>query len=140
MKNKFVLFFLSSFLFVAFWSCKKAENKDYFEGGNPPVLTSSVTGSVPLGFTTKDQTAIQLSWTNPDYKFTTGVSSQDVSYIVEIDTAGSNFTNPSRKVISVSKDLNLTISQNDFNDYLLNQLQLNTTMQHNIEIRVTASL
>ena len=140
MKNKFVLFFLSSFLLVVMWSCKKAENKDYFEGGTPPVLTSSVTGSIPLNYTTKDQPAITLSWTNPDYKFTTGVNSQDVNYTVEIDTTGSNFTNPSRKIISVSKDLSLTISQNDFNDYLLNQLQLSTTMQHNIEIRVTSTL
>jgi hypothetical protein len=124
------------------WSCTKQENRIYIEGNTPPVLSSSVSsgGTIPLSFANKDQEAIKLSWTNPNYKFTTGNSSQNVSYVVDIDTTGSNFTNPQRKTITISNDQSLSISQNDFNDYLLNQLQLNTTMAHNIEIRVTASL
>ncbi|MFL5786476.1 MAG: SusE domain-containing protein, partial [Flavisolibacter sp.] len=139
MKNKSLILFL--LLLVGFaWSCTKKENKVYLEGSTPPVLKSSINGNIPLDFTTKDQEAIRLSWTNPNYVFTTGVSSQNVSYLVEIDTTGSNFTNPQRKTLSISNDQSISISQNDLNDYLLNQLQLNTTMTHNLEIRVTASL
>src|SRR5438270_6645784 len=140
MKNKLIICLLSSFFIVIGWSCSKKENKVYFEGGKPPVLTASLNDSIPLDFTTKDQEALKLYWTNPDYMFTTGISSQDVTYQVEIDTAGSNFTNPSKKVISISNDLNLILTQGQLNDYLLNQLQLNTTMVHNLEMRVTASL
>lgn len=133
------LFFLS-LLVAVFASCKKAENKIYYKGGTAPALTASQTGTIPLSFTTKDQEAVKLSWTNPNYQFTTGISSQNVTYQIEIDTTGSNFTNPSRKVISISSDLSLSISQNDFNDYLLNQLSLAAGMPHNIEIRVTSYL
>jgi hypothetical protein len=139
MKNKLTIF-LSALLFLMLWSCKKDEHKDYFEGGTAPVLSSSPTGSIPLSFTTKDQEAIRLSWTNPEYKFTTGVSSQNVSYQLEIDTTGSNFTNPQRKVIALSNNLGITISQNDFNDYLLNQLVLKPGVSHNVEMRVTSLL
>lgn len=140
MKNKFINFLFFPFLMLALWSCKKEENKIYFEGGTAPVLSASRTGSIPLGFTTKDDEAIKITWTNPDYKFTTGLSSQNVTYQVEIDTTGSNFTNPSRKIITVSNDLSLTMTQSVLNDYLLNQLQLSTTMNHNIELRVRATL
>jgi hypothetical protein len=139
MKNKLTIY-LSALLLLIFWSCKKEENKVYLDGGTSPVLTASQTGTIPLSFATKDLEAIRLSWTNPDYKFTTGVSSQNVTYQVEIDTAGANFTNPQRKVISISNDLSLSISQNDFNDYLLNQLVLKPGVPHNLEIRVTSFL
>src|SRR6476659_956605 len=123
MKNKLTIF-LSALLFFVIWSCKKDEHKIYYEAGTPPVLSSSPTVTIPLSFATKDQEAIRLNWTNPEYKFTTGIISQNLSYQLEIDTTGSNFTNPQRKVIAISNDLALTISQNDFNDYLLNQLVL----------------
>ncbi|MDB5207280.1 MAG: hypothetical protein JWR72_2355 [Flavisolibacter sp.] len=139
MKNIFKLLLLSAGLFT-FWSCTKDENKNYFEGGTAPALTASKTGTIPLSFAAKDQEAIKLSWTNPAYKFTTGTSSQDVSYAVEIDTTGANFTNPNRKTIVVSKELSIAFTQNDFNDYLLNQLQLKPGVPHNVEIRVKSSL
>jgi len=139
MKNKLTIF-LSFLLLFILASCKKEENKVYYEGGTAPALTSSKTGTIPLSFATKDQEAIKLSWSNPDYKFTTGVSSQNVSYQLEIDTTGSNFSNPQRKVIAISNDLSLSISQNDFNDYLLNQLVLKPGVSHNVEMRITSFL
>jgi hypothetical protein len=139
MKNISKLMVLALGLFTI-WSCKKDENKNYFEGGTAPVLTATKTGTIPLTFATKDQEAIKISWTNPAYRFTTGVSSQDVSYIVEIDTTGANFTNPKRKSIAVSKELSIAFTQNVLNDYLLNQLELKPGTPHNIEIRVKSSL
>ena len=136
MKNKIAL--LS--LLIALFSCTKKENKIFFEGGTAPVLSASKTGTAALSFANKDQEAIKLSWTNPDYKFTTGTSSQNVSYQIEIDTTGSNFTNPGKKVLSVGNNLSLSLSQNELNDYLLNQLQLVSGMPHNIELRVKSTL
>jgi hypothetical protein len=139
MKNKFQLLF-SSILLLAIVSCKKAENKDFYESSTPPALSADRSGTIPLSFATADQEAIALTWTNPNYVFSTGVSSHDVSYLVEIDTTGANFTNPNRKSISLSGDINLTIKQSELNDYLLNQLALTAAQPHNIEIRVTSSI
>ena len=138
---------LSKFLFSVFilatviTACKKDENQVNFEGGTAPVLTSSITGtSIPLSFANKDLLAIKLFWTNPGYKFNTGTSSQDVNYQIEIDTTGANFTNPQKQTVSVSRDLSKSFTQGEFNDFLLNQLQLDTVHVHNLEIRVKAFL
>src|SRR5687767_8503697 len=85
---------------VAFFSCEKDENQVVFEGGTPPLLSANVT-TLPLTFVNKDQNAITLSWTNPNYEFTTGVSSQDVTYTLEIDTTGANFTSPLKQTLSI---------------------------------------
>ena len=136
--SKFIL--LSALVTTIIGSCKKDENRIYFEGGTPPVLSSSVTGNIPMSFINKDNQAVKLTWTNPDYKFTTGLSSQDVSYQIEIDTTGSNFTNPKRQTVSVSKEMSKSFTQGELNDYLLNQLQLVPGMPHNIEMRVNSNL
>ena len=130
------------FLLVAlFASCEKEENKVYYEGGTPPVLSTSITSpDLPLSYTNRDKEALKLSWTNPDYKFNTGVSAHDVNYKIEIDTAGANFTNPKRQTIIANKELSKSFTQGQFNDYLLNQLQLDTSVTHNIEIRVTSTI
>jgi len=137
MKNIFQLL-VSSLLLLAVVSCKKAENKDFFQGGTPPALSADRTGAIPLAFATQNDEAITLSWTNPDYVFSTGISSHDVSYLVEIDTTGANFTNPNRKSISLSGDLSLSITQSQLNDYLLNQMVLTPAAPHSVEIRVTS--
>ncbi len=139
MKNKLGIT-LSLFLLIILSSCKKEENKIYYEGGTAPSLSASKTGTIPLSFANKDQEAVKLSWTNPDYKFTTGLSSQNVNYQLEIDTTGANFTNPQKKIISISSDLSLSITQNDLNDYLLNQLQLTAATPHNIEMRIKSAI
>lgn len=141
MKNKLLILLSSSLLLaILSGSCKKEENKIFFEGGTNPVLSASQTGTIPLSFANKDLEAVKLKWTNPEYQFTTGISSQNVAYQLEIDTTGANFTNPSRKIISISQDLSFSFTQNTLNDYLLNQLQLTVSVPHNIEMRVRSSI
>jgi len=140
MKQIVKLIFLSTLLGTLTWSCKKDETKIFFEGGVPPVVSSSVTNNIPLSFANKDKEALKLSWTNPDYQFTTGLSSQNVTYQIEIDTAGSNFTNPQKQTVTVSNDLSKSFTQGEFNDFLLNQLVLDTAHVHNLEIRVKSFL
>lgn len=121
-------------------SCKKDENKVFYEGGTAPVLTASMSATIPLSFVNSEKDAVKLSWTNPEYQFTTGISSQGVTYLIEIDTVGANFTNPNKQTISVSTDLSKTLTQGQLNDYLLNQLVLVPAMEHNIEMRVKSNL
>ena len=140
MKNKLLLILSSFLLALLIGACKKEENKIYYEGGTNPVLTASPAGTIPLSFTNKDLVGVILNWTNPSYQFTTGTSSQDVVYQLEIDTTGANFTNPKRKILTISKDLSLSMTQNDLNDYLLNQLQLTVSAPHNIEMRLRSTI
>ena len=142
MKQVFKLLSFSMLFAIAFSACKKDENQIFYEGGTSPLLTSSIAtnSTVPLNFIDKDKELMKIMWTNPNYKFTTGLSSQDVNYTIEIDTTGANFTNPKKKSIVISKDLNQSFTVGNFNDYLLNGLELNTTMNHNIEIRVKANV
>ena len=134
------LFFL--FLVAAFFaSCDKKENKVFLEGGTPPVLTSTIASAdLPLSFANKDNVALKLTWTNPDYKFNTGISSQDVHYQIEIDTQGANYASPQKLTVSVDKELSKTFLVGEFNGFLLNTLQLDTSVSHNIEIRVKSFL
>lgn len=142
--KKFVKIFSHLFLLaMVVTSCKKEENKIYYEGGTNPVLTAvtnSGTSEVAMGFATQSENAVTFNWTNPDYKFTTGVSSQDVSYTLEIDTAGAGFTNPNKKTVVLSKLLTLKLTQSELNDYMLNQLVLAPSIPHTLEIRVKSSL
>lgn len=141
MKYKLLLF--ASFLAVVLFACKKDENRVYFEGGTKPVITAvtnSGTTTLNMSFATQAEQALKLTWTNPDYRFTTGVSSQNVTYILEVDTVGANFTNPKKKAISITNDLGYTFTQSELNDIMLNQLELLVEKPHEIEMRVRASL
>jgi len=140
MKNILLLFF-SSALVLAIASCKKAENKVYFEGGTPPALASS-TRNVTLEPGQESSIALILSWTNPDYKFTTGLSSQDVSYTLEMDTLGANFSSSKKYTTVIANDLSKTYSVEELNGILGNdmQLQLDPRKSDTIEVRITSSL
>src|SRR5436190_4020483 len=140
MKKIFGLLAFSLF-FLGINSCKKAENKDFFEGGSAPSLSAS-TATVTLEPGSEANTAIVLKWTNPDYKFTTGLSSQDVTYTLEMDTLGANF-NSSRKVTTViAKDLSKSYTVGELNGILGNTmvLQLNPRRNYTLQVRVISSI
>jgi starch-binding outer membrane protein SusE/F len=138
MKNRLLILFSLFLLILA--SCKKDENKIYYEGGTAPQLTATVSNTIPLSFANKDKEAMTLSWTNPNYMFTTGVSSQDVNYVIEFDTVGANFTSPQKQSVVVSKEMSKTFTQNQINDYLLNQMGLEVNKPHQVEVRVKSTL
>ena len=134
---------IASFLVAAvISSCKKQETKIYFEGGTAPVLSGS-TAAVRLEAGEEANVAIKFSWSNPDYKFTTGNSSHDVSYLLEFDTAGSTpFASSKKQSISVSRELSYTFTVGALNAILGNTmlLQLNPRRTYNMQARVTSSI
>lgn len=126
-------------LLTGLWSCEKDENRVFFEGGTAPVL--SVSNSTPLlRFEDADKEAIRLNWTNPEYRFTTGISSQDVNYIIEIDTATASFNRPSKSSIGVNREISRAFTVSQLNDILLNTMLLAPGKEHNLEIRVKAAI
>lgn len=132
------IFFFSLLVAVAA-SCKKDEIKSYFEGGTPPVLTASSTAALVLNIANKDNQALSFNWTNPNYQFTSGVSSQDVTYILQFDTTGANFTNPKIGEKSIPKDLSVAMTVKDLNTLLLG-MGLLEGISHNMEIRIKANI
>jgi hypothetical protein len=139
MKNKLFFLLLPSVLLIL--SCKKEINKIYFEGGTPPTLSAS-TAAVTLEPGSESNPAISFNWTNPDYKFTTGISSQDVTYTLEMDTAGGNFASSNKFTTVVSKDLSLAYTVGQLNQILGNTmvLQLSPRRQYTMQARITASI
>jgi starch-binding outer membrane protein SusE/F len=139
MKKIFKITCFTSLLLFGLWSCKKEGQNIVFKGGTPPVLTSSVSGEVPLSLGSKSNVAIVFKWTNPDYQFSTGVNSLDVTYTLQIDSAGANFTSPDMQERSIAKDLTTTLTVGDFNTYLA-KLGMAENISHNIEVRIKAAL
>lgn len=126
---------------LAITSCEKKENQIFFESATPPQLTAS-TANVVLEPGLENNTALVLNWTNPDYQFTTGVSSHDVVYTLEMDTLGGNF-NSSKKVTTViARELSKTYTVSEINGILGNDmlLQLDPRRNYTLELRVTASI
>lgn len=131
---------LATVFLVVIASCKKDENKIFLEQGTAPVLTSTNTADMVLENANKDKQAMILTWTNPEYLFTTGVSSQDVTYTLQVDTAGSNFSrNPNIQEMSIANDLSLALTVKELNAFL-SKMELTAGVPYNMEIRVKSAL
>ncbi|HQU95610.1 MAG TPA: SusE domain-containing protein [Saprospiraceae bacterium] len=138
--KKNLLMILSGFLFlISFTSCEKDEVKSEFLGGTAPKLTAS-TDVVAMSYDNADNVGVSLNWTNPEYQFNSGISSQNVTYLLEFDLQGANFTTPNRKQLSLDGDLGKKVLVKELNDYMLNQMELQVGTSYNLEVRVTASI
>lgn len=140
MKNKLSII-LSSFFLLILFSCKKEENKIYYEGGTAPVLTAS-TATVTLEPGSEANTAIAFNWTNPNYKFSNGVSSHDVTYTLEIDTLGANFNSSKKYSTVIASDLSKTYTVGELNGIIGNTmlLQLSPRRNYTLQARIVASI
>lgn len=129
-----------AFLFaMVFSSCKKDENQVVFEGGTAVVFSSSTTAPQVLLKSNKDNLALVLNWTNPNYMFNTGISSQDVTYILQIDTAGKNFSSSNLQEKSIANELSFSPTVKELNTFL-SKMELTAGKQYNVEMRIKASL
>jgi hypothetical protein len=136
--NKLLLIATSSILLLQ--ACKKEGTDVTFNGGTVPVLTASVSDSIPLDNSIKGNTAVTFTWTNPNYKFSDGISSLNVTYNLEFDTAGANFSSPHMQTVQISPALGTSFTVDALNSLIANGLQLSFGMQHTLEVRVVAVL
>ena len=139
MKNMIKLLFGTVFSAAIMLSCKKDENKVYFEGGTNPVLSASSTAALVLLKANKDNPALTFNWTNPNYQFNTGNSSQTVSYILQVDTAGANFAGVKKQEVAISANLSTTLTVKDLNTFLT-KMELLYNLPHNMEFRIKSTL
>ena len=137
------IFRLLAFLVIvlAIHSCKKEENKIFYEGGTAPALTASAT-NISLEPGQEGNTALILNWTNPDYSFTTGTSSHDVTYTLELDTLGAGFKSSKKVTTVIAKELSKSYTVGELNGILGNdmRLQLDPRRDYTLELRITASI
>lgn len=129
----------SMLVVFAITGCDKDDNQVVFLGGTNPVLTASSTSALTLTPGNAGNFAIKFSWTNPNYRFNTGISSQDVTYFLEADTTGSNFTNPDKGVVSLSKDLEATFTVKELNT-ILSRMNLLENIPHQMEFRIKSTI
>ncbi len=139
MKKHFQFLTLAVAGLLLFGSCKKDENRIYLTGGTTPTLAANTT-AVNLSPGTETEPGIGFTWTNPNYSFTTGISSQDVTYTLEIDTVGANFGSVNKYVASVAKDLGINYTKGELNGILGNSMRLTTGRTYSLEARVSASI
>jgi len=121
-------------------SCKKQGANVVFQGGNAPVLTATASDSIPLSDATKDNQAVTFKWTNPNYQFSDGASSLNVTYNLEFDTVGANFTNPHMQTVQISPDLSTSFTVGSLNGIIANGLQLAFNKPHQVQVRVVAQI
>lgn len=119
-------------------SCKKDESKVYFNGGSAPALTSTAVDSISLPLSDTTGTAVTFNWTNPNYTFTDGISSLNVTYYLQFDTLGGNFSSPVLQTVGISSSLSQTYTVSSLNNLLSNVMGLATGVVHNVQVRVEA--
>lgn len=138
MKRYIQLSLLLVLTVIWFASCKKDENQIFYLGGVTPVLSADRT-NVVLSADKESETAIGFKWTNPNYQFSTGLSSQDVVYSIQFNTK-SDFTAPKTGILSVSKELLTNVSVFDLNKILAGDMGLPFNVAATVYARVVSSL
>lgn len=125
-----------------FQSCKKDDNQIVFDGGTPPTLSANRASNsvVPIAYINRELEAIKFMWTNPNYKLTTGISSQNVEYKIQIDTLGANFTSVNQKEFSLENDLSRIITQGELNDALVVSMKIDTSVVCKVQVRIKSRI
>jgi hypothetical protein len=98
-----LLFFVIAAFFTA---CDKVDDLPFYAKGKAPVLTASSLAIAPAP-ADSNNTALTLSWSHPDYATDTA----RIKYIVQIDTAGGNFSNPASKQVSGVSSISFTAKE-----------------------------
>ncbi|MBX9783016.1 MAG: SusE domain-containing protein [Chitinophagaceae bacterium] len=141
---KSIIRFTAFFILTGIAACKKVENKIYFGGGTAPVVSAN-TNAVRLEPGEEGNLALRLNWTNPDYKFTTGTSSQDVNYTLEIDTLGANFGSKNKYVTVIAKELTKSFTVAELNDIMGNTILIPVGLSiprktYTFQVRITSGI
>jgi len=125
---------------LLFGSCKREITEVTYKGGTAPVLTASATDTISLLPADSSNTAVTFNWTNPNYMFSTGANTMNVSYNLEIDTLGANFGSPNKQTVSIISDLSTSFTVTSFNALVANGLGLSYGSSHKIQTRIKSFL
>lgn len=99
--NKFLLLMVA--MVFTFAACTKVEDLPYYENGTAVTLAASKTAIAPTAADSSIN-VVTFSWTNPGY----ATDSSNQKFVLEIDSAGRNFSKKAKKVINGSLNAALT--------------------------------
>jgi hypothetical protein len=139
MKRYKNIFYYTLLLGAILQSCGQDSEVTVLGGTAAPVLSVSSTATVVLTNTNPTYNSLQFAWTNPGYKFSNGVSTQQTVYTLQIDTMGANFTSPNKVSLTFTDSVNHTFTVKELNTALAG-LQLPDYKPHNFQFRVLSSL
>ena len=112
-------------------ACDKVDDLPFYTEGNEPTLTASATTIAPLP-ADSNNTVLVLDWTSPDYAADTAT----FKYIIEVDSAGRNFSNAVRKEVIGERSASFLAKE-------LNTIMLNYgfafNRAYNLDMRVISS-
>jgi starch-binding outer membrane protein SusE/F len=125
----YILLLTGFTLFLA--ACNKVDDLPRYEKGAAVTLTASSSSIAP---TPADSTksVVDFSWTNPNY----ATDTSNYKFVVEIDSAGRNFTKPTKRELLGKRSLSLT--GRELNAILLDY-GFAVGRPHSLDVRVTSS-
>jgi starch-binding outer membrane protein SusE/F len=138
MKTKTYLLF--ALMLIGVSACDKEGDKLKFLGASSDIaLAVSSTSDLVLTQPQASFSSLQFQWTNPTYKFSNGENTQNVTYTLQIDKDGGDFTGSKVGSVEYKSALSVTFNVRDLNTALaaveLPDGQLNT-----FQFRIKASL
>ena len=126
--NIFIFLVAAGLLITA---CDKKDGLPFYKTGAASTVTLSTTTVAPA-VSDSSNVALTASWTNPKY----AVDSSTIKYIVEIDSAGRNFSKAVSKIVTGL--LSTTFTAEDLNTIALNYgFAFNTA--YSMDVRVVSS-
>ncbi|MEN9745351.1 MAG: hypothetical protein RL640_1189, partial [Bacteroidota bacterium] len=112
-------------------SCEKIEQLPNYAPGTATTLNASANTLAPV-VADSSKTVLTLNWSNPSYS----VDSNTVKYIIQMDSAGRNFSKAEEKVVTGSRTASFTAKE-------INAIALGFgfafNKQYNMELRIISS-
>src|SRR5688572_16415940 len=118
-------------LLLAAISCEKVEDLPYYDNGSPVTLSASSTAIAAAPGDSLNN-VVTFSWTSPGY----ATDSASYKFILEIDSAGRNF---SKKITqTIMGGLNASLTGKELNNILLNYA-FSPGVPYDMDVRVVSS-
>jgi len=123
--------YLAAAMLMLAAACEKVPDLPFYGNGTEPVLTASATtvAAVPAD---SNKVALSLGWTSPNY----ATDSAKYKYIVQIDSAGRNFSKAVTRELSGTRSISMTAKE-------LNTIMLDYGFEFNkaydLDMRVISS-
>jgi len=131
MRRIFHLFSITAVIALLITACNKVGDLPQYSNGTTPTLSSSVTTIASIA-ADSSKTAVTFSWTNPKY----ATDSANYKYVIQIDSAGRNFTKAVSKTVMGA--MSATYTAKEINDILLGfGFKFNTP--YDVDVRMISS-
>lgn len=131
MKSTINIIMMAFIGFVVIPGCQKVAELPYYSNGTAPDLGASSVNIVPT-VADSNKTVLTLTWSDPKY----ATDSNNVKFVIEIDSAGKNFAKAATK--TVMKSLSATFTGRELNTILVNYgYTLGSPVK--LDVRVTSS-